>query len=91
MNENPSKEGHKKSGIVQGPIAHSVECCVWGDLAFGLSVLCVAIWPLGLSLLCGGIWPFGLRTVTMTEFADALTDPIKITIAADSTQLFDNV
>ena len=60
MNENPSKEGHKKSGIVQGPIAHSVECCVWGDLAFGLSVLCVAIWPLGLSLLCGGdlaIWP----------------------------------
>ena len=91
MNENPSKEGHKKSGIVQGPIAHSVECCVWGDLAFGLSVLCVAIWPLGLSLLCGGggIWPFGLRT--MTEFTDALTDPIKITIAADLTQLFDNV
>ena len=91
MNENPSKEGHKKSGIVQGPIAHSVECCVWG---FGLLALVCCVWRFGLSaLVCcvGGIWPFGLRTVTITKSTDALTDPIKITIAADLTQLFDNV
>ena len=80
MNENPSKEGHKKSGIVQGPIEPlALVCCVW---RFGLSALVCCV---------GGIWPFGLRTVTITKSTDALTDPIKITIAADSTQLFDNV
>jgi hypothetical protein len=48
MNRNPFKKGHEKKsdGWVQCPIAHSVECYVWG-----YSVEC-CVW---------GFWPFGLR------------------------------
>ena len=56
MNENTSKEGHKKSGIVQGPIAHSVECCVWG---FGLLALVCCVWRFGLSALVCCVGGFG--------------------------------